>query len=63
MIFVVNLLIGWALVGRLLAFAWALGGRIRGSIWPTTEVVMRVRVIERSPNASNVASGEKGGVA
>jgi hypothetical protein len=45
----VLLLIGWTLIGWL---AWALGGRIRGSIW-TTEVVMRVRVIERTPDAQD----------
>jgi hypothetical protein len=44
-IFVFNLVFGW-----LLALAWALGGRIRGSIWPT-ELVMQVRVIERTPGA------------
>jgi hypothetical protein len=43
----VLLLIGWTLIGWL---AWALGARIRGSTWPT-EVAMRVRVIERSPDA------------
>jgi Superinfection immunity protein len=48
-IFVFNLLLGWTALGMLVALAWALGGRIRGSIWPT-EVVMRVRVIERTPD-------------
>jgi hypothetical protein len=51
----VLLLIGWTLIGWL---AWALGGRI----WPT-EVVMRVRVVERTPDASGVASSERGGAA
>jgi hypothetical protein len=51
----VLLLIGWTIIGWL---AWALGGRI----WPT-EVVMRVRVVERTPDASGVASSERGGAA
>jgi hypothetical protein len=51
----VLLLIGWTLIGWL---AWALGGRI----WPT-EVVMRVRVVERTPDASGFASNERGGAA
>jgi hypothetical protein len=38
----VLLLVGWTLIGWL---AWALGGRI----WPT-EVVMRVRVVVRTPD-------------
>ena len=46
-IFEFNLVLGWTVFGWLIAFAWALGGRIRGSIWPT-EVVMRVRVVERT---------------
>ena len=49
-IFVFNLVLGWTVFGWLLALAWALGGRIRGSIWPT-EIVARVRVIERTPDA------------
>jgi hypothetical protein len=49
-IFVFNLVLGWTVFGWLLALAWALGGRIRGSIWPT-ELVMQVRVIERTPDA------------
>jgi hypothetical protein len=48
-IFVFNLVFGWTVFGWLITLAWALGGRIRGSIWPT-ELVMRVRVIERTPD-------------
>ena len=49
-IVVFNVVAGWTVLGWFAALAWALAGRIRGSIWPA-EVVMRVRVIERTPDA------------
>ena len=61
-IFVFNLLLGWTLFSWLIALTWALGGRIRGSIWPT-EVVAHMRVVERTPDPSGVASSERGGAA
>jgi Superinfection immunity protein len=61
-IFVFNLLLGWTVFGWFAALNWALGGRIRGSIRPT-EVVAHMRVVERTPDASGVASSERGGAA
>jgi hypothetical protein len=49
-IFIFNLAFGWTVFGWLIAMTWALGGRLRGSIWPA-EIVMRVRVIERTVDA------------
>ena len=49
-IVVFNVIAGWTLLGWWIALAWALAGRIRGGIWPT-EVVIRVRVVERMPDA------------
>jgi len=61
-IVVFNVVAGWTVLGWLAALAWALAGRVRGSIWPT-EIIAHVRVIERTPDASASASGEKGGAA
>jgi len=55
-IFVFNPVFGWTVFGWLVALAWALGGRIRGSIWPI-EVVMRVRVVERTPDPQDKLRG------
>jgi len=59
-IFVFNLLLGWTVFGWFAALSWALGGRIRGR---RTEVVAPMRIIERTPDASGVASSERGGAA
>jgi hypothetical protein len=59
-IFVFNLLLGWTVFGWFAALNWALGGRIRGK---RTEVVAHMRIIERPPDASGVASSERGGAA
>jgi Superinfection immunity protein len=60
-IFVFNLLLGWTVFGWFAALNWALGGRIRGSIRPTE--VVALRVVERTADASGVASSERGGAA
>jgi hypothetical protein len=59
---VFNLLLGWTVFGWFAALNWALGGGIRGSIRPT-EVVAHMRVVERTPDPSGVASSERGGAA
>jgi Superinfection immunity protein len=59
-IVVFNLLLGWTVFGWFAALNWALGGRIRGK---RTEVVAQMRIIERPPDASGVASSERGGAA
>jgi hypothetical protein len=60
-IFVFNLLLGWTVFGWFAALNWALGGRIRVSIRPTE--VVALRVVERTADASGVASSERGGAA
>ena len=55
-IFVFNLLLGWTVFGWFAALSWALPGRICGR---PTEVVADMRIIERTPDASGVASSER----
>jgi hypothetical protein len=59
-IFVLNFLLGWTVFGWFACLSWALGGRIRAR---PTEVVAHMRVIERTPDASGIASSERGGAA
>ena len=59
-IFVINLLLGGTVFGWFAALSWALGGRICGR---PTEVVAHMRIIELTPDASAVASSERGGAA